>query len=152
MDDNPGILILRGRYVNDPYVLARNDNLVSINTAISVDLTGQVCSESIGPVQFSGTGGQLDTHRGAVISKGGKGIIALRSTAKKGTISTITAMLKQGSNVTVPRQDLDWVVTEWGATHLRGRTVSQRVKALISIAHPDYRNELKSEAGKIGYI
>jgi acyl-CoA hydrolase len=152
IDNNPGILVLKGRYVNDPYVVARNDNMISINTAISVDLTGQVSSESIGPVQFSGTGGQLDTHRGAIMSKGGKGIIALRSTAKGGSISTITPALVSGSIVSVPRQDLDYVVTEYGVAHLRGRTVSSRTKALIDIAHPDFREDLKAEARKLGHI
>ncbi len=152
LDNNPAVLELRGSYVNDPYVIAQNDNMVSINTAITVDLTGQVCSESLGPVQYSGTGGQLDTHRGAQKAKNGKGVIALRSTAKKGTISTIVPMLPEGSAVTVPRQDLDWVATEYGAVQLLGRTVSERARALISIAHPDYRGELAEAAEKLGYI
>ena len=152
IDDNPGIMLLRGRYVNDPYVIAKNDNMISINTAISIDLTGQVCSESIGPTQFSGTGGQLDTHRGAAMSRGGRGIIALRSTAKGGTISTITPTLLNGSMITVPRQDIDTVVTEYGVAPLRGRTVSKRCEALISIAHPDFREELRAEARKLGHI
>jgi acyl-CoA hydrolase len=152
LHDNPSVLELRGSYVNDPYVISQNDNMISINTALSVDLTGQVCSESLGPVQYSGTGGQLDTHRGASMSKGGRGIIALRSTAKKGAVSTITGMLAQGSNVTVPRQDIDWVVTEHGAVHLRGRTVPERARALVSIAHPDHRDALTREAEKLGYL
>ena len=152
LDNNPAVLELRGSYVNDPYVIAQNENMVSINTAITVDLTGQVCSESLGPVQYSGTGGQLDTHRGAQKAKNGKGIIALRSTAKKGTISTIVPMLPEGSAVTVPRQDLDWVATEYGAVQLLGRTVGERARALISIAHPDYRGELTKAAEKLGYI
>ncbi len=152
LDNNPAILELRGNYVNDPYVIAQNDNMVSINTAITVDLTGQVCSESLGPVQYSGTGGQLDTHRGAQKAKNGKGIIALRSSAKKGSISTIVPMLPAGSAVTVPRQDLDFVATEYGAVRLVGRTVSQRAKALISIAHPDFRAQLTAEAEKLGYV
>ena len=119
---------------------------------MSVDLTGQVSSEALGPIQYSGTGGQLDTHRGAQMSEGGKGIIALKSTAKKGSVSCIVPMLPVGSAVTVPRQDLDWVVTEYGAVQLRGRTVAERVRKLISIAHPDYRDELMSEARKIGYV
>ncbi len=152
LHDNPAVLELRGSYVNDPFVIAQNDRMVSINTALSVDLTGQVCSESLGTVQYSGTGGQLDTHRGAQKSRDGKGIIALRSTAKKGTVSTITPMLVPGSQVTVPRQDLDWVVTEYGAVHLAGRTVSERTRLLISIAHPDFRDGLINEAEKIGYL
>lgn len=152
IDDNPGILELRGRFVNDPYVVCQNDNMVSLNTAISVDLTGQVVSEAIGTKQFSGTGGQLDTHRGAIKSKNGKGIIALRSTAKKGTISTIVPLLPQGAPITVPRQDLDYVVTEWGVAHLRGRSAGERAKKLISISHPDFRKELEQEAIKMGLI
>jgi acyl-CoA hydrolase len=152
LDNNPGVCELRGSYVNDPYVVAQNDNMMSINTAISVDLTGQVCSESLGPKQFSGTGGQLDTHRGAVKSKGGKGIIALRSTVKDGSISTIVPALPLGSAVTVPRQDIDYVVTEFGIAHLRGRSVSQRVQSLIGIAHPDFRNELTEQAKKLKYL
>ncbi|NUV00264.1 acetyl-CoA hydrolase [Marinitoga sp. 1154] len=152
LDNNPGVWIMRGNYVNDPYVISKNENMVSINTAITVDLTGQVCSESIGPKQYSGTGGQLDTHRGAVMSKNGKGIIALRTTAKKGTISTIVPMLPQGSFVTVPRQDLDYVVTEYGIAHLRGKNLKDRVNALISISHPKFREELVKEAKRLGYL
>ena len=152
LDNNPAVLELRGSHVNDPYVIARNDSMVSINTAITVDLTGQVCSESLGPVQYSGTGGQLDTHRGAQKSKDGKGIIALRSTAKKGSLSTIVPMLPEGSAVTVPRQDLDWVATEYGAVQLLGRSVGERARSLVSIAHPDFRTELTAAAEKLGYL
>ncbi len=152
IDDNPGVFELRGAFVNDPYVVCQNDNMVSLNTAISVDLTGQVVSEAIGTKQFSGTGGQLDTHRGAIKSKNGKGIIALRSTAKKSTISTIVPLLPQGAPITVPRQDLDYVVTEWGVAHLRGRSAGERAKKLISISHPDFRKELEQEAVKMGLI
>ncbi len=149
IDDNPSVFFLRGRYVNDPYVICQNDKMVSINTALMVDLTGNVCSEALGTQHYSGTGGQLDTHRGAVKSKGGKGIIALRSTAKNGTISTIVPILPAGSPVTVPRQELDYVVTEWGVAWLRGKTTRERAKALIEIAHPDFREMLKKEASKL---
>lgn len=152
INNNQGVFELRGRYVNDPYVVCQNDNMVSLNTAISVDLTGQVVSEAIGTQQISGTGGQLDTHRGAIKSKNGKGIIALRSTAKDGTVSTIVPMLPQGAPVTVPRQDLDYVATEWGVVHLRGRSAGERAKKLISIAHPDYRKELENKAMDLGLI
>lgn len=152
INNNQGVFELRGRYVNDPYVVCQNDNMISLNTAISVDLTGQVVSEAIGTQQISGTGGQLDTHRGAIKSKNGKGIIALRSTAKDGTISTIVPMLPQGAPVTVPRQDLDYVATEWGVVHLRGRSAGERAKKLISIAHPDYRKELENKAMDLGLI
>jgi len=152
IDDNPAVLFLRGKYVNNPYVIAQNEKMVSINTAIMVDLTGNVCSEAIGTKHYSGTGGQLDTHRGAVMSRGGKGIIALRSTAKNGTVSTLVPLLPEGSPVTVPRQDVDYVVTEYGVAHLRGKTISERVLELINIAHPDFRSFLKKEAQKIGYL
>jgi acyl-CoA hydrolase len=152
IDNNPGVWIMRGSYVNDPFVIAKNDNMVSINTAIAVDLTGQVCSESLGVKQFSGSGGQLDTHRGAVKSKDGKGIIALRATAKKGTLSTIVPMHSPGSVVTVPRHDVDYVVTEFGVAHLRGKSVAQRVKALVNIAHPDFREQLLKQSYDLGYL
>ncbi len=149
--DNPGVWFLRGKYVNDPYVIARNDKMISVNTAITVDLTGQVCSESIGPRHYSGTGGQLDTHRGAIMSRGGKGIIALGSTTKDGK-SKIVPTLPIGSAVTVPRHDLDYVVTEYGIVRLRGLSVFQRARALISIAHPDLRKELEQDALKAGIL
>ncbi|MCX7653950.1 MAG: 4-hydroxybutyrate--acetyl-CoA CoA transferase [Fervidobacterium sp.] len=152
LDENPAVLFLRGKYVNDPYVISQNEKMVSINTALMVDLTGNVCSEAIGTSHYSGTGGQLDTHRGAVKSKGGKGIIAMRSTAKDGTISTIVPLLPQGSPITVPRQELDYLVTEWGAVRLRGLPTRKRALALISVAHPDFRQELKKEAEKLGII
>jgi acyl-CoA hydrolase len=152
VEDNPGVLLLRGSYVNDPYVVAQNDNMVSINTAISVDLTGQVCSEAIGTRHYSGTGGQLDTHRGASMAKNGKGIIALRSTAKKGTVSTIVPLLPLGSPVTVPRQDTDYVVTEFGIARLKGLNVFQRVESLLNISHPDFRSELRKQASEVGLI
>ncbi len=151
IEDNPGVWLLRGNYVNDPYVISQNDNMVSVNTAIMVDLTGQVCSEAIGTRHFSGTGGQLDTHRGAVMSRGGKGIIALSSRTKKGK-SKIVSIMPQGSPVTVPRHDLDYVVTEYGIAKVRGLPVNQRVEALISIAHPDDREALRKQAFDIGLI
>ncbi len=146
VDDNPGILFLRGKYVNDPYVISQNEKMVSINTALMVDLTGQVASESIGFKHYSGTGGQLDTHRGASMAKGGKGIIALHSTAKDGKISKIVPFLPEGTGVTVPRQDVDWVVTEYGAVHLKGKSIRERAKMLISIADPTFREELNKFA------
>ncbi|MCD6450646.1 MAG: acetyl-CoA hydrolase/transferase family protein [Thermotogaceae bacterium] len=152
VNSNPGVMFFRGKYVNDPYIIAQNEKMVSINTALMVDLTGNVCSESIGPRHYSGTGGQLDTHRGAVMSKDGKGIIALKSIAKGGQISTIVPVLPEGSAVTVPRQDVDYVVTEYGVAHLRGRSVRERAKMLIEIAHPDFRDWLKKEAKKLGIL
>jgi len=152
LDDNPSVEIRDGHYTNNPYILAQQPKMTSINTAISIDLTGQVCSESIGPMQYSGTGGQRDTHVGAWMSEGGKGIIALRSTAKKGTISTIVPMLTEGSIVTMTRNDIDYVVTEYGVAHLRGQSVFERAKRLISIAHPKFRDELTEQALKFGWL
>jgi acyl-CoA hydrolase len=152
MDNNPAIEIRDANYTNDPCVLAQNYKMTSINTAISIDLTGQVCSESLGPVQYSGTGGQRDTHVGAWMAPGGKGILCLRSTAKNGTISTITPMLTPGSVVTMTRTDVDYVVTEYGVAHLRGLSIHDRAAQLIQIAHPDFREQLEGEALKYGWL
>ncbi|HYF80627.1 MAG TPA: acetyl-CoA hydrolase/transferase C-terminal domain-containing protein [Symbiobacteriaceae bacterium] len=152
LDNNPAIEIRDGNYTNDPYNIAKQPKMISINTAISVDLTGQVCSESLGPVQYSGTGGQRDTHVGAWMSEGGKGIICLRSTAKGGTISTIAPMLAPGSVVTMTRNDLDYVVTEYGVARMRGLSAHDRCANLINIAHPNFRDQLKEEAQKYGWL
>lgn len=152
MNDSPDVLLMRGSYVNDPYVIAKNHKMISINTAIQVDVMGQVCSQSIGTRHFSGTGGQLDTHRGAQMSKGGRGIIALRSTAKNGTISTIVPTLAPGSGVTVPSQDVDTIVTEFGSAELRGLCVRDRMEALIRIAHPDFRESIREESHRLGIV
>ena len=149
VDNNPMVQFHRGRNVNDPFVIAKNDNAVSINTCIQIDLTGQVSSESIGPKQYSGTGGQFDTAYGAQRSKGGKSIIALHSTAKKGTVSTIVPQLDRGTIVSLSRNDVDYVVTEYGVAALRGRSICERVAALIDIAHPDFRGELKKQADEL---
>lgn len=158
--DNPGLLIKNGNWVNDPAIIGKNDKMVSINTTMEIDLTGQCCSESIGHKQFSGTGGQADTAIGAQRSKGGKSIIALYSTAnirQKGTeervrVSKIVPMLKQGANVTLSRNDVDYVVTEYGVAALTGASVRERAKRLIEIAHPDYREELRAQGKALGYI
>ena len=149
MTENPHVEIRRAAYVNDPFVIAQNDNLVSINTAIQTDLTGQICSESIGFRQFSGTGGAMDFAFGAYHSKGGRGIVAFASTAAKGTVSKIQPVRSPGSAVSIPRNLADYVVTEYGIAKLRGRSIRQRVDALISIAHPDFREELRREADKM---
>ncbi len=133
-------------YVNDPVVVSQNDNMVAINSAIEVDLTGQVCSDSIGPRIFSGFGGQVDFIRGAAQSNGGKPIIALSSTAQDGKISRITPFLKQGAGVVTTRADVHYVVTEFGAAHLFGRNLRERAEALIGIAHPDFRGQLLAAA------
>jgi acyl-CoA hydrolase len=150
LDNNIAVELQQGRVTNNPYVIAQNYKMVSVNTALQVDLFGQVCSQSIGARHFSGTGGQLDTHRGAQMSPGGRGIIALRSTAKDGTISTIVPTLSQGAEVTVPSQDVDTIVTEFGVAELRGRCLRERVEALIKIAHPDFREMLREEDHRLG--
>lgn len=152
MDNNLAVELLQGRITNDPYVIGQNYKMVSVNTALQVDCYGQVCSQSIGPRHFSGTGGQLDTHRGARMSEGGRGIIALRSTAKGGALSTIVPMLAHGAEITVPSQDVDTVVTEFGIAELRGKSVRARTEALISIAHPDFRSWIREEVERLGIV
>lgn len=149
IDNNLAVEFQPGRITNDPYVIGQNHKMVSINTALQVDLTGQVVSEWLGGKQFSGTGGQVDTHRGAQRSPGGKGIIALRSTAKKGKLSTIVPRLPHGAMVTLGRQEVDIVVTEYGAAYLKGMSVRERVRRLIDIAHPHFREELEKEAREL---
>ncbi len=146
LNNNPMVQIMPARYVNDPFVIARNDNLVSINTALQIDLTGQICSESIGYRQFSGTGGASDFAYGAYRSKGGKGIIAISSTAKKGTVSKIQPILAPGSVVSISRNIVDYVVTEYGVAKLKNKSIRERVENLISVAHPDFRDELREQA------
>jgi acyl-CoA hydrolase len=138
-------------YGNDPKVIAQNDNMVSVNTLLEIDLTGQINSESIGPLQWSGTGGADDYAIGALHSKGGRGIFAFESTTRKG-ISKIKSTLAPGSVVSISRNHVDILVTEYGYVSLRGKTVPQRVEAIISIAHPDFRAELRTEAKKLKYI
>lgn len=149
---NRDVEMFRGRYTNDPYIIAKNNKMISVNTALQVDILGQVCSQSIGTRQFSGTGGQLDTHRGAQMSPGGRGIIALRSTAKNGNISTIVPTLAPGAGVTVPSQDVDTIITEYGVAELRGRCVKDRMEALIQVAHPNFREWIREEAHRLGIV
>jgi len=139
-------------YTNDPAVIGSIDNMVSINTAMEIDLTGQICSESIGSVQYSGTGGAFDFAFGATHSKGGRSIMAIASTAKHGTISKIKAQLTPGAVVSVSRNVADIIVTEYGIAYMRGRSVRERAKNLIAIAHPDYREELTREARRMNWI
>ena len=148
LNNNPSVSIMRGSYTNNPWVIAQNDNMVSINAALQVDMCGQICSESLGSVQYSGTGGAADFATGAAHSKGGKSIIAIRSTAKKGTISTIQPVLSPGSIVSISRNDIDYIVTEYGIARMRGVPVSGRVDNLINIAHPKFRDELRAGAEK----
>jgi acyl-CoA hydrolase len=144
LHENPVIEAHPCDHTNDPYVAAKNKRLVAINSAISVDLTGQVNSDSIGSRIYSGVGGQVDFMRAAARSEGGLPIIALPSTAKKGTVSRIVAQLAGGAGVVTSRADVHTVVTEWGAAHLYGLGLPARAQALISIAHPDFRDELQS--------
>jgi 4-hydroxybutyrate CoA-transferase len=142
VDNNPIFEFHPTAYTNDPALIARNDSMVAINSALQVDLTGQVCSDSIGTYFYSGIGGQVDFLRGASRSKGGKPIIALSSTAKGGTISRISPMLAPGAGVVTSRGLIRYVVTEYGVAYLHGKSIRERAKALIEIAHPKFRDEL----------
>jgi acyl-CoA hydrolase len=159
LDYNPSVAIMDGCWVNDPYTIMQNDNQISINTTLEVDLTGQCASESLGSRQFSGTGGQSDTAIGAQNSKNGMSIIALYSTAmvkgkdgQKHEVSKIVAQLMQGAAVSLSRNDVDRVVTEYGVAELRGTNIRERVDRLIAIAHPDFRTQLREDAVRVGII
>lgn len=149
MDGNETVVLRRCAWVNDPFIISQNDNMVSVNTALQIDLTGQICSESIGPRQYTGTGGATDFAYGAYRSKGGRGIIAIASTAKGGAISKIQPTLAPGAVVTISRNLSDYIVTEYGIARMRDRTVRQRVEGLIAISHPDFRAELRREAERL---
>lgn len=142
VNNNPNVEMYPVDYVNDPTVVMKEDNIVSINSCVQMDLMGQAASESIGLLQISGTGGQVDFIRGADMSKNGRSILAFPSTAAKGTVSKIVALLDEGAAVTTSRCDVDYAVTEYGIAKLKGKTLEQRAAALISIAHPDFRQEL----------
>ncbi len=146
VDDNPVVELHPTEYVNDPFNIAQNDRMVAINSAIEVDLTGQVCADSIGTHFYSGVGGQVDFIRGASRSKGGLPIIALPSTARRGTLSRIVPMLKQGAGVVTTRNDVHYVVTEYGIADLYGQSIRERAKRLVDVAHPDFRAELAEAA------
>jgi acetyl-CoA hydrolase len=153
--DNPQCEFHRQEYVNDPFVIAQNEKMVAINSAIEVDVTGQVCADSIGPKFFSGVGGQVDFLYGASRSKGGVPIIALPSTTalKDGTIvSRIVAMIKQGAGIITSRNHVHYVVTEFGVADLYGKTIRQRARQLINVAHPDFREDLKKQASELNYM
>lgn len=141
-NDNPCIEMHPVEYVNDPVIASKNDNLVSINSCVQVDLMGQVCSEIIGETQISDVGGQMDFVRAAAMSKGGRSIIAMNSTAAGGTISRIVPRLDVGACVTTSRNDVDYIVTEYGIAHLKYHTVRERARQLINISHPNFRMEL----------
>jgi acyl-CoA hydrolase len=146
LDNNPEIEAHPVDYVNDPFVISQNENMIAVNSAIEVDLTGQICSDSIGTRIFSGFGGQVDFIRGAARAKNGKPIIALPSTAKSGTMSRIVSQLKPGAGVVTTRADVHYVITEHGVAHIFGKNLRERAEALIAIAHPDFREELEAQA------
>jgi acetyl-CoA hydrolase len=155
VDDNPLIELHRTEYINDPFVIAQNDRMVAINSAIEIDLTGQVCADSIGYKLYSGVGGQLDFVYGASRSKGGVPIIALPSMAllRDGTsLSKIVPVLKPGAGVVTTRNHVRFIVTEYGVAELYGKTIRQRAQALINIAHPEFREELTCKAKEMNYL
>lgn len=148
INNNPSVELHPINYVNNPSVIAQNDNMVSINSCLQIDLLGQVVSDTVGLNQYSAVGGQVDFVRGATMSKGGRSIIAMPSTAKKGLISRIVPLITEGSAVTTPRNDVNYVVTEYGIAQLKGKTLKERAKALIRIAHPKFRPHLILEYKK----
>ncbi len=152
IDQNPSFMLLPSEVVNNPNVIAQHPFFMSVNAALEVDFFGQVCAESVGQTHVSGTGGQVDYVRGAVMSEGGKSFIAFPSTAKNGTISRIRSTLSEGAIVTTGKNDVDCIVTEYGIAQLRGKTLGQRTKALIRIAHPTFREELTWQAKKRGIL
>ena len=152
INNNPIVEFRPTKFVNDPFTVSRNDNMISVNSALQVDFTGQVCADSMGHRIFSGFGGQVDFIRGAARSKGGKPIMAFPSTAKDNTISRIVDTLTPGAGVTTSKGDIGYVVTEYGVTDLHGKTLRQRVEAMIEIAHPDFRDELRTKAKEYKYI
>ncbi len=160
MDDNIGIEVRNCAEVNDPYIISQNDNQISVNTTLEVDLTGQCCSESLGSTQFSGTGGQADTAIGAQMSKNGKSFIVLYSTAmvknhhtgEREEKSKIVCQLKAGAAVSLSRNDIDFLATEYGVVSLRGTNIKERVEKIISVAHPMFREQLRADARKVGLI
>ncbi len=145
INDNPGVAMKQASYTNDTSIIRRNPKVTAINSAIEVDLTGQVCADTIGTYQYSGVGGQMDFVRGASLSEGGKPIIALPSTTSKG-LSKIVSFLKEGAGVTTTRAHVHYIVTEYGIADLYGQNLRQRARALINIAHPDHRDDLERQA------
>lgn len=151
MHHNPMLEMHPVSFTNDPYIAGQNDKLVSINASLQVDLLGQCGSESLAHLPYSGTGGQVDFVRAANRSRGGKSFIVLPSTAKEGSISRIVPTLTPGTHVTTSKNDINYVVTEYGVAQLRGKSAKQRAEALIGIAHPDFRGELRREAARLNY-
>ena len=151
LGENPACRIVPAVYCADPVIIMKNDNMISINTCVEMDLTGNICSESIGPRIISGSGGAFDYVYGALHARGGRSVMAFTSMTKKG-VSKIVPMLAQGAGVTIPRNYADYIVTEYGVAHLRARSLRERAEALISIAHPAVREDLRREARKLFYI
>ena len=145
MDDNPVVHMKEAAYTNDTAIIRKNPKVTAINSAIEIDLTGQVCADTIGQYQYSGVGGQMDFIRGASLSEGGKAIIAMPSATNKG-VSKIVPFLKEGAGVTTTRAHVHYIVTEHGVVNLYGKNLRERAKALISISHPDAREELEKAA------
>ena len=152
VDNNPIFEFHPSAYTNDPVRIARNDKMVAVNSALQIDLTGQVCSDSVGTYFYSGIGGQVDFLRGASHAKGGKPIIALPSTAKRGAISRIVPMLEPGAGVVTSRGLIRYVVTEYGVAYLHGKSIRERAKALIEVAHPKFRKELYEYCEKTKWL
>lgn len=152
LHENPLVEFYPSDFINDPFCIAQNDNMVAVNSAIQIDLTGQVCADSLGTRFYSGIGGQVDFIRGAARSHGGKPIIAIPSTAKKGTISRIVGQLSSGAGVVTSRGDIHFVVTEYGLANLHGKSIRDRAVELIHIAHPDFRDELMSYVKEHRYV
>jgi 4-hydroxybutyrate CoA-transferase len=151
LDDNPLFEFQSNSYCNDPFIIAQNDNVVAINSAVEIDISGQAVSDSVGTRFVSGFGGQLDFMRGAARSRGGKPVIAITSTAKGGTVSRIVPQIKDGAGVVTTRADMHYVVTEYGVAYLHGKNVRQRAEALIEIAHPKFREELSERLRETGW-
>jgi acyl-CoA hydrolase len=152
VDDNPLVTFYPCDWTNDTSVIRKNPKVVAINSAIQIDLTGQVCADSIGHRIFSGIGGQMDFIRGAALSAGGKPIIALPSTAAGGRVSRLVVELNPGAGVVTTRGHVHWVVTEYGAVNLHGKTLRERGEALIAIAHPDFRAELRRDLARVRHF
>lgn len=150
--ENEAVTMLPIQYINDPSIIRQIPNFMSINSGLEIDFFGQVCAESLGTMHFSGTGGQVDFVRGAVLSPGGKSFLAFPSTARGGTVSRIKSTLSPGSIVTTSKNDVNYIATEYGITNLRGKTLGQRTKALIGLAHPKFRDKLLFEAKKRNII
>jgi acyl-CoA hydrolase len=152
MDRNPGFEMHPSSFTNDPFLAGQNDNLIAINATMQIDLIGQCGSETLGAMPFSGTGGQSDFVRAANRSNGGKAFIVVPSTAKENSISRIVPTLSPGTHVSTSKNDINYVVTEYGVAQLRGKSAKQRAEALIGISHPDFRSELREAAKKMNLL